>query len=107
MVTSMVPRRSPLLLVRAAAGPALALFVIAYFAGSAIIGPNGLTSFAGYRRQEAEQLRKLAVLREQHQVLEHRASLLDPAHVDPDMADQLTRAQTGQVRPDEVILPVN
>lgn len=103
----MLVRRSPFALIRSAAGPALALFVIAYFAGSAIVGPNGLTSFAGYRRQQAEQLNKLAALHAQHDVLAHRASLLDPAHVDPDMADQLTRAETGQVRPDEVILPVN
>ena len=107
MSTAMIARRSPLVIIRSAAGPAVALFVIAYFAGSAIIGPNGLTSFAGYHRQRAVRLRTLTALQEQHAVLAHRASLLDPAHVDPDMADQLTRAQTGQVRPDEVILPVN
>ncbi len=103
----MIARRSPLALVRAAAGPAVALFVIAYFAGSAIVGPNGLTSLAGYRRQRAAQLATLDSLRRQHDVLQHRAALLDPAHVDPDYADQITRAETGQVRPDEVILPVN
>ena len=103
----MLARRSPIAIVRAAAGPAIALFVIAYFAGAAIVGPNGLTSFAGYRRQRAERQLALASLQRQHAVLAHRAGLLDPAHVDPDMADQLTRAQTGQVRPDEVILPVD
>ena len=103
----MTVRRSPLQLVRAAAGPALALFVIAYFAGSAIVGPNGLTSLAGYRHQRAERLQTLTSLQHERAVLEHRAVLLDPRHVDPDLADEITRAQTGQVRPDEAILPIN
>jgi len=100
-------RRSPLQMVRTAAGPAVALFVIVYFAGSAIVGPNGLTSLAGYRKARAERLHMLADLKGARAVLEHRASLLDPRHVDPDLADQITRAQTGQIRPDEVILPAN
>lgn len=100
-------RRSPLSLVRAAAGPAVALFVIVYFAGSAIIGPNGLTSVAGYRSQRAQRLQTLGELKATRATLEHRALLLDPRHVDPDLADQITRAETGQIRPDEVILPAN
>lgn len=103
----MSPRRSPLALVRAAAGPAVALFVIVYFAGSAIVGPNGLMSLAGYRSQRAQHLKTLAVLQDERAQLEHRAALLDPHHVDPDLADQITRAETGQIRPDEVILPAD
>lgn len=87
--------------------PAAALFVILYFAGSAIMGPNGLMSLAGYRSQRTEHLQKLAVLQAQRTQLEHRAALLDPNHVDPDLADQITRSETGQIRPDEVILPTN
>ena len=104
---SVTMRRSPLALIRAAAGPAIALFVIAYFAGSAIIGPNGLMSLAGYRHQRAARLETLAALGKRRVTLEHRAQLLDPAHVDPDLADEITRSQTGQVRPDEAILPAN
>ena len=106
-VPSVTARRSPLGLIRAAAGPAVALFVIVYFAGSAIVGPNGLTSLAGYRTQRAERLQQLAALKTTRAQLEHRAALLDPAHVDSDLADQITRSQTGQIRPDEVILPTN
>ena len=92
-------------MMRAAAGPALALFVIVYFAGAAIVGPNGLTSLAGYRSQRAQHVEQLAALKATRAQLEHRAALLDPAHVDSDLADQITRSQTGQIRPDEVILP--
>lgn len=83
----------------------MAFFVIAYFAGSAIVGPNGLTSLAGYRTQRAQHLQTLADLRATRAQLQHRAALLDPNHVDSDLADQITRAETGQIRPDEVILP--
>ena len=107
MLPDVSSRRSALSLIRSAAGPAIALFVIAYFAGSAIVGPNGLTSLAGYRHQRVERLQTIASLQQERQALEHRAALLDPRHVDPDLADEITRAQTGQVRPDEAILPVN
>jgi cell division protein FtsB len=40
-------------------------------------------------------------------VLKNRVDLLDPKHVDPDMADELTRKELGVVGPDEVILPLN
>lgn len=88
-------------------GPAIALFVIIYFAGAAIVGPNGLLSLAGYRHQRAEHIAMLQMLQAQRDQLAHHAGLLDPRHVDPDYADELVRRQTGQIRPDEVILPAN
>lgn len=100
-------RRPTLVLIRSAAGPAIALFVIAYFAGSAIFGTNGLMSLAGYRQQHSRHEADLANLLARRDQLAHRVQLLDPAHVDPDLADELVRKQTGQVRPDEVIVPTN
>ena len=94
-------------LIRSAAGPAVALFVIIYFAGAAIFGQNGLLSLAGYRAERAERIQRLHVLDTQRATLIHHAALLDPNHVDPDYADELVRRQTGQIRPDEVILPTN
>jgi cell division protein FtsB len=102
-----VARRSTLLLLKAAAGPAVALFVIAHFAGFAIFGPNGLLSLAGYRRETAAHRIELAQLEGERARLAHHAALLDPRHVDPDFADELVRRETGQVRPDEVIIPRN
>jgi cell division protein FtsB len=100
-------RRPVLPLLRSAIGPAIALVVILYFAGSAIFGTNGLMSLAGYRQQKAEHLATLAGLNAQREQLAHRSTLLDPRHVDPDLADELVRKHTGQVRPDEVIVPLN
>jgi len=97
-------RRSTLSLIKSAALPAAALFIIAHFAGFAIFGENGLLQLAGYRQQKAEHLATLAKLESDRSRLQHHAALLDPRHVDPDFADELVRRQTGQVRPDEVIL---
>ena len=98
-------RRSTLSLVKAAAGPAIALFVIVDFAGFAIFGPNGLLSLAGYRGQIVERQVALKQLEGERARLQHHSALLDPTHVDPDYADELVRRETGQVRPDEVIIP--
>jgi len=99
--------RNSISLIRSAAGPAVALFVIIYFAGAAIFGQNGLLSLAGYRAERAERIQRLHTLDAQRATLIHHAALLDPQHVDPDYADELVRRQTGQIRPDEVILPAD
>src|SRR4051794_22211257 len=97
-------RRSPLSLMKSAALPAAALFIIAHFAGFAVFGENGLMQLAGYRQQKAEHVSELDGLKPERARLQHHAVLLDPRHVDPDYADELVRRQTGQVRPDEVII---
>ena len=100
-------RRPALGLIRAALWPAVALLVVSYFAGAALVGRNGLMSLAGYRAQKSAHEGELAALQERHRQLAHRAALLDPRHVDPDLADELTRRETGQIGPAEVILPTN
>ncbi len=97
-------RRPTLSIIRSALLPAVALFVIADFAGFALFGANGVMSWAGYHRQKTDHQAALAALQARKAQLEHRSALLDPAHVDPDLADEIVRKQTRQVRPDEVIL---
>jgi cell division protein FtsB len=100
--------RSPLFqLVRTAALPAVAMLIIGYFASSALIGPNGVFALGGYKaalQQKTATLKKTEAYRD---TLRHRAQLLDPAHVDADYGDELVRRTTGQIRPDEVIIPRN
>jgi cell division protein FtsB len=38
--------------------------------------------------------------------LQRRLVLLDPRHVDPDLADELVRRNLDLVKPDEVIVPL-
>src|SRR5436305_10004085 len=96
--------RNPLILIRRAAWPAAGMLVIAYFLGAAIVGENGVLAWGDYRRARTQQSAQLAQLEAQRAQLAHRAALLDPAHADPDLVDEMVRQGLGVVRPDEVII---
>ena len=99
--------RNPLILIRRAAWPAAGMLVIAYFLGAAIVGENGVLAWGDYRRAKTQQSAQLALLEAQRARLAHRAALLDPAHADPDLVEELVRRELGVARPDEVIIPVD
>ena len=92
--------------IRRAALPALALLIIANFAGYAVAGSNGVLSWGDYRRQKQDRQVELAQLEAERARLAHRAHLLDPRRADPDLADELVRKELGLVRPDEVIVAI-
>jgi cell division protein FtsB len=98
--------RSTLSLIKAAAAPAIAILVIAHFAGFALFGQNGLLAWGDYKRSVERKTVELQGIEAERVRLAHRVALLDPKKVDPDYADEIVRRQTGQVRPDEVIIPV-
>jgi cell division protein FtsB len=103
----MVNRSRTLSLIRSAAPAAVALLVIAHFAGFALFGSNGLLAWGDYKRTLAKRTVELHQVQQERDRLAHHAALLDPRRVDPDYADELVRRETGQVRPDEVIIPRN
>jgi cell division protein FtsB len=96
--------RSTASLIQAAIGPALALLVIANFAGYALFGANGVFAYGDYKRALVERSAKLDLVQAERDRLARRVRLLGPK-VDPDYADELVRRETGQIRPDEYILP--
>jgi cell division protein FtsB len=93
-------------LIRSAAGPALAVLVIANFAGYAVLGSNGVLAWGDYRHQIDERAVELAQLEAERATLSHRVALLDPRRVDPDMADEMVRKELGVLRPDEVQIDI-
>ncbi|MFL6846058.1 MAG: FtsB family cell division protein [Allosphingosinicella sp.] len=99
-------RRNTFETIKRAALPALAILIIANFLGYAIMGANGILSWGDYRRQKAERLVQLADLNAEKARLAHRAALLDPAHADPDLVDEMVKKELGVVRPDEVVIPL-
>jgi cell division protein FtsB len=103
-VVSVTRIKPTTLLIRSAAAPALALLVIANFAGYALFGANGVLAFSDYKRSLVERSAKLEVVQSERERLVRRVRLLGPK-VDPDYADELIRRETGQVRPDEFIIP--
>lgn len=102
----MTSTNNAILLIRRAALPALAILIIANFAGYAVFGSNGILSWGDYRRMTAERSVQLAQLELERNRLAHRANLLDPRKADPDLAEEMVRGELGLVRPDEVIIPI-
>ncbi len=98
---------NPVLIIRRAALPAIAVLIIANFLGYAILGSNGILSWGDYRRLKAERSVELVRLDAERARLAHRAELLDPSRADPDLADEMIRGELGLVRPDEVIIPID
>ena len=92
---------------KSAAAPAAAALIVANFAGYAVLGPNGLLAWGDYAHQRELRQAEYAELAEERERLRNRVELLDPRSVDPDLADELVRRHTGQIRDDEhiVILP--
>jgi cell division protein FtsB len=91
-------------LLRSAFAPALAILVIVNFAGYALLGPNGLFAWGDYARLHDQREIELAQLTEERNRLANRVGLLNPRSVDPDLADELVRRNTGQIRDDEHVL---
>ena len=93
--------------IKRAALPALAVMIIANFAGYAVAGSNGLLVWGDYRQSLATRQVELDKLEAQRDRMAHRAKLLDPRSADPDLADELVRGELGLARPDEVIVPLD
>ncbi len=85
----------------------MALVVMAFFASYAIIGPNGISAYGDYRHQLAKREKVLAGLEKRRALLENRVKLLDPAHANPDMVEELVRKDLNVAHHDEVIIPLN
>ena len=102
----MTSTKNTILLIRRAFFPALAILIIANFAGYAVLGSNGILQWGDYRRMKAERSVQLAALEQERSRLAHRAALLDPRRADPDLAEEMVRSELGLVRPDEVVSPI-
>ncbi|WP_164156300.1 FtsB family cell division protein [Sandarakinorhabdus rubra] len=89
-----------------AALPALCMTVGGYFAFHAATGPTGYLAWRDYTAQRAKLEVAVRDAREQQVALQRRLVLLDPRHVDPDLADELVRRNLDLVKPDEVIVPL-
>ena len=78
-----------------------------FFGLYAVTGPTGMMAYGDYKQQLAKREADYARLDKQRQVMRNRVDLLDPAHADPDMVDELVRKELNVTRPDEVIIPLD
>lgn len=89
-----------------AALPAACLAVGGYFAFYAVDGPTGYSAWQQYRQQHDRLEAAVQASEEQKIALQRQLELLDPRHVNPDLADELVRRNLDLVRPDEVVVPL-
>ncbi|UVO53216.1 septum formation initiator family protein [Sphingomonas sp. SUN039] len=89
---------------RAAAAPAAALIVVAFFGGYALLGPNGALAWGDYSRQLKERNAQLDRVEKARGELANRVALLDGRHADRDLADELVRRDLGLVEPGERVI---
>lgn len=81
--------------------PLVALLVMLALA---LIGPSGVMVWSEQTHVLAEQQQELARLRAERDQLRNRVALVDPRHVDPDMAGELLRKDLNVVHPDEMVI---
>ncbi len=92
--------------VKAAAMPALATLIIAFFGGYALFGSNGVLAWGEYSKALEARRADLIVVEREKALLANRVALLDPHRANPDMVDELVRRDLGVAHPDEMIVPL-
>ena len=75
--------------------------------GVFLFGPSGLFAWGTTNRQLGVRQAELNSLSRKRDVLQNRVSLLDPRHVDPDLAGELLRSNLNVVHPDELVMLLN
>ena len=81
----------------------LALAYLLFLGGMALAGPWGVLSWGESLARLHERQAQIVQLEKQQADLRNRVALLDPRHVDPDMASELIRNDLNVVHSDEYI----
>ena len=92
---------------RRAALPAVCILLIGYFVSHAITGPTGALAWKAYHAERRALEAEVAMMSEQKAAITRQIKLLDPAGVDPDLADELVRQNLNVIKPDEVIVTLD
>lgn len=87
-------------------GPSLAVLFVLAMLGYALMGPTGLYAWGDYTQSLEVKHAQLDKLKAREAILKNRVALLDPNHVDPDIADEFVRKDLNVVHPNEVIIPL-
>lgn len=86
------------------AGPVFAIAVFSYFAYHSIQGDRGFIAWLQLTQQVEIAQATLEKVSNERSALEHRARLLRPDNLDPDMLDERARQVLSLVRPDELVI---
>ena len=87
--------------------PAVSIAVVGYFGSYAIWGERGLKTLEDAQAKLGIQQEKLAQVTAQRDRLAHRIQLMEDAHPDPDLVEELARGQLMDAAPNQVAIPRN
>lgn len=85
----------------------VALCCLLTMGGLALAGPSGVLAWSENNRLLQQRQHELQVLNAHRDELRNRVALLDPNHVDPDIAGELVRRNLNVVHPDEMVMLLN
>lgn len=85
--------------------PAICAAATAYFGYYTICGTRGLLALTDTRARLAVAREELASVADERKRLEHRIQLLQPGSVDPDLVQEIARAQLLGSTPGEIAVP--
>ena len=89
---------------RLIAGPVLAISLFGYFAYHSVQGDRGMIAWIQLGQQVEIAQATLEKVSRDRSVLEHRARLLRPDNLDPDMLDERARQVLSLTHPDELVI---
>ena len=81
-----------------------ALGWLLFLGGMALAGPSGVLAWGENLSLLDKREAQIKELQAERDVLRNRVALLDPAHVDPDLAGELVRQNLNVIHPDEVVI---
>ena len=87
--------------------PAISVAVVGYFGSYAIWGERGLLALEDAQANLGIQEEKLVQVRAQRDQLAHRIQLMEKAHPDRDLVEELARGQLMDGAPNQVAIPRN
>ena len=85
----------------------LALIALLLMGGFAVAGPSGILAWSESQRLLEQRETQVANLELERQGLRNRVELLNPHHVDPDLAGELLRDRLNVAHPDEMVVHID
>ncbi|MBW8754947.1 MAG: septum formation initiator [Sphingomonadales bacterium] len=82
----------------------VALVCLLVLTGFSLAGPSGILAWAENQRLLAERRSEVVQLVKERDELRNRVALLDPRHMDPDLAGELLRSNLNVAHPDEMVM---
>ena len=84
--------------------PVIGMSLLAYFTYHILQGNHGWFAWKTLEKELEKSQKELAQLREDHEALKNKVSLLRPESLDEDMLDERVRTMLGTAKPNEIVV---